>query len=74
MDRRLASMVDGALQIGIWDSNSGLKIDRVDADRNATHVPEGNRTRIITTIEVSRLSRVLVPKRCAKQQQYNNGY
>ena len=53
-------MIGDALQIGIWDSNKGLLLDRIDAGRNATPVAEVNRTRIITTIEVSRLSRILM--------------
>jgi len=52
---RLPSMFGDASQIGIWDSNKGLVLERVDTDRNATPVPEANRTRIITTIVVSRL-------------------
>jgi len=51
-------MFGDASQIGVWDSNKGLLLDRIEADRNATPVPEANRTRIITTIKVSRLYRL----------------
>jgi len=48
-----------ALQIGIWDSEKGLKIDGIETDRNASSVPNTNGTRIITTILVSSLSLVI---------------
>jgi len=54
-----ATMFGDASQIGIWDSKKGLIIDQFDISRNATPAQDRNRTRIITTILVSRLSCVV---------------
>ena len=49
IDGRLAS------QIGMWDSNKGLMLNRFDHHLNATFVHDGNRSLVITTIQVSHL-------------------